>query len=129
MSVDSTVLEAINERLRREKQELAAENAALRQRLADQERQWSEKLVALETQLKKALERIQELERKSARQAAPFRRDSQKKKGNGKPGRKAGFRGTQRQRPPQIDHDIEVPLEIKICPDCVCRLDRQPLTG
>src|SRR5690606_10363052 len=127
MAVDLTVLEAINERLRREKQELAAENLGLRNRLAEIEQKWAAKAAELEAQLKDAWKRIEQFERKSARQAAPFRRDKDKKKGNGKPGRKPGFRGAQRPRPPQIDQEIEAPLEIRVCPDCECRLERRPL--
>lgn len=127
MGVDATVLEAINERLRREKQELAAENVGLRQRLADTEQKWAAQVAELEAQLQRALKRIEELERIKARQAAPFRRH--KKGGNGKPGRKPGGRGARRKRPPVIDREINAPLEITQCPQCQCPLDeRQPLT-
>jgi transposase len=73
-----------------------------------------------------ALKRIEELERSSHRQAAPFRR--KKRGGQGLPGRKPGFRGTYRRCPPHIDQEIEVPLEMKTCPDCQSPLDRRPLS-
>jgi hypothetical protein len=80
----------------------------------------------LQAALGKAEKRIEELERTTARQAAPFRRPE--KVANPKPqGRKKGHPGARRRQPRQIDHDIEVPLEA--CPKCHCPLDeRRPLT-
>lgn len=115
MALDEPVLEAIYERKVRENQRLKEENAQLKSELAQ-----------LRAELAKALKRLEELERTNARQTAPFRR--RKKSGDGRPGRKPGFRGTQRPRPPQIDHEIEVPLD-PTCPQCQCPLDElRPLT-
>lgn len=86
--------------LRAENSRLAAENAQLRQRLAD------------------ALARIEELERASARQAAPFRREPRSKVPEGerkRPGRKPGHPGAYRSRP-RADVEVEVPLAA--CPQC-----------
>ena len=114
--MDDAVASAVLRRQLRENQRLTAENAQLRERVAQ-----------LEASLATALKRIEELERTTARQAAPFRRNQ--KGGDGKPGRKPGGRGTQRQRPQVIDREIDVPLEITHCPQCECPLDeRQPLT-
>jgi hypothetical protein len=115
MALDESVANALLQRQLQKNQQLAAENAQLR-----------EQVIRLQADLAKASKRIEELERTKARQTAPFRRRN--KQGNGKPGRKPGFRGTQRQRPPQIDQEIDVPLEIKTCPDCQCRLEQRPLT-
>lgn len=139
MGRQDSVLKAIHERLRHENRELEAENRALQAQLAELlqlREQWDQVLetvrqlraenAALQASLTKAQQRIEELERTKARQAAPFRR--RKRKGDGKPGRKPGFRGTQRQLPAQIDHDINVPLDPN-CPRCSCPLDRPlPLT-
>lgn len=97
---------------------LRAENAALREQLQ----------VARE-ELRKALERIAELEQAAARQAAPFRRREEKKippEHRKRPGRKPGHPGAMRAWPRTIDAEIEAPLP----PHCDCggRLgDRQPL--
>lgn len=74
-------------------------------------------------------DRIEELERETARQAAPFRREENKKippEQHKRAGRKKGHRGVRRQAPPQIDERIEVPLTE--CPQCHGKLDdRTPL--
>lgn len=74
-------------------------------------------------------DRIAELERAQARQAAPFRRESKKKVPQSKkkkPGRKPGHPGARRQVPKAIDHEVEVPLPC--CPDCGGQIqDRFPL--
>jgi transposase len=73
----------------------------------------------LRRELEAAYRRIAELERAAARQAAPFRRREEKKvpaNEKKRPGRKPGHRGVCRARPPQIDREIEVPLEE--CPHC-----------
>lgn len=64
-------------------------------------------------------ERIEELERVAARQAAPFRRREKKKVPPEKkkcPGREAGHRGACRARPEQVDEQIVMPLDA--CPNC-----------
>lgn len=70
-------------------------------------------------------QKIRRLEQEVARQAAPFRRTDEQKvplAEHKKPGRPAGHRGQARARPPQIDHEIDVPLTA--CPHC-----QGPLTG
>jgi transposase len=145
--MDEAVANVLLRRQLRENQRLAAENTELQarwaeltvrfeeslqlvadaQRLATEVQRLTQENTELKTSLAAALERIEELQRIKARQAAPFRRD--KKGGDGKPGRKPGGRGTQRQRPPVIDREINVPLEATKCPKCECPLDeRQPLT-
>lgn len=104
-------LQQIVDELQREVEALRAENARLR------------------AQLEAAQQRISELERAAARQAAPFRRaeskkvpDVQKKR----PGQKPGHSGAFRRRPPQIDQEIDVPLDA--CPHCGGPVtDRLPL--
>jgi hypothetical protein len=82
----------------------------------------------LRAALDKTQARVDELERASKRQAAPFRRLEKEKAAQPKrSGRPAGHPGAHRLRPPQIDHEVNVPLEH--CPHCACPLDDQrPLT-
>ena len=129
MGADRAVLEAINKRQNREIRDLTAANLELREQVKTLQAAAAEsatQLAELRAQLAQALKRVEELERSSHRQAAPFRR--QRRGGTGQPGRKPGFRGTYRPRPPQIDQEIEVPLAIKTCPDCQAHLERRPLT-
>lgn len=83
----------------------------------------------LRRQLAAALERIAELERMVARQAAPFRRREAKKvppEEKKLPGRKPGHRGSYRPTPDHVDQQIDVPLEK--CPHCQGELqDCRPL--
>jgi hypothetical protein len=124
--VDSADWSEAVERLRRELQELAEAHARLGQEKSGLERENAK----LKEQLEQAQERIAELERTVARQAAPFRRREslkvaeQEKK---RPGRPAGHRGVRRPRPPHIDYEVEVPLAA--CPQCGGEVhDRAPLT-
>lgn len=67
----------------------------------------------LRHELRAAQERIAQLEQVTARQAAPFRRDEQKKippEQQKRPGRKPGHPGAMRARPPQIDVEIDAAL-------------------
>ncbi len=84
----------------------------------------------LERELRAAQERIAQLEQATARQAAPFRRDEQKKippEQQKRPGRKPGHPGAMRARPQQIDAEIEAPLP-PCCEKCGGHLgDRRPL--
>ena len=85
---------ALIEELRRQNASLREENARLR-------------------------ERIEELERVAARQAAPFRRREKKKvppEQKKRPGRKGGHYGVSRARPAHVDERIDVPLDA--CPRC-----------
>jgi len=104
---------------------LLAENARLRRELdkaLDRIRSLEEINAGLEA-------RLADSERKSARQAAPFRRDKDKKVPTDKkkrPGRKKGHRGSSRKVPDHIDREVEVPLPC--CPGCGgAVLDRVPL--
>jgi hypothetical protein len=83
-------------------------------------------IAELRTQLAAALEanrllqeRLDQLERTSARQAAPFRRRESKKVPPGSkkgPGRPPGHPGSRRVVPTHVDEHIDVPL--MACPDC-----------
>jgi transposase len=99
---------------------LRSENAALRAQLVAFREvpavpDATAKIAALQGDLKQALQRIEELQRANARQAAPFRRrpNSGPKK---KPGRKPGHPGTCRRPPQNIHFEFEVPLHD--CPIC-----------
>jgi transposase len=112
------------ERLRREKEELAAINARLVAEKLELERENTK----LKEELEQAQERIDELERTAARQAAPFRRREALKVAEPKrPGRPAGHRGVRRERPRHVDQVVESPLTA--CPHCGGVVhDRAPLT-
>jgi transposase len=92
----------------------------------ERQQQQIEELLAENRRLR---ERVEELEREVARQAAPFRREEARKVPPGqqkRPGRKEGHRGSRRPAPRQIDERIEVPLPE--CPQCGGKLtDRSPL--
>ncbi len=115
--------EAID-RLRQEKEELAAINA----RLAAEKLGLEKENAKLKEDLERARERIDELERTAARQAAPFRRREALKVAEPKrPGRPTGHRGMRRDRPRHVDHIVEAPLPA--CPHCGGAVhDRAPLT-
>lgn len=72
---------------------------------------------------------IGELERTSARQAAPFRRREAKKlpsQAKKRPGRKPGHPGSYRPVPDHVDQEVVVPLSC--CPQCGGEVeDRSPL--
>lgn len=95
------------------------ENAALAAEVADLKRRVAELTAALEDACRAA-----------ARQAAPFRREEQRKVPPGekkRPGRKPGHRGTSRPLPEVVDDEIEEPLPC--CPQCGGPVsDRRPLT-
>jgi transposase len=92
------------------------------QRIADLEAQLgaaNARVQTLEQELKRAMERLGELERSAHRQAGPFRRDPSGKippEQHKRPGRKPGHQGFFRSVPPQVDEQIDVPLER--CPRC-----------
>jgi len=76
----------------------------------------NEQLLQLVKQLQ---ERVEELERATARQAAPFRRQNKDRKPPDQhqtPGRKPGHPPAHRPEPPQIDDHVEVRLTG--CPHC-----------
>ena len=112
------------DRLRRDKEELAEVNA----RLAAEKFGLEREVAKLKKELEKAQERIDELQRTAARQAAPFRRREALKVAEKKrPGRPAGHRGVRRPRPMHVDHVVDQPLVA--CPRCGGAVhDRAPLT-
>ena len=82
---------------------------------------------SLREQLKKLQEQLDEQQRHRKRQAAPFRRSKKTEAAaadapsqRNKPGRKPGHEPAQRARPEQVDHTIDVPVDV--CPDCRVRL-------
>ena len=78
-----------------------------------------EKLALAEARATLAEARVAELEQIATRQAAPFRREPRRLIDPGKkkrPGRKPGHEGFFRQMPPEIDEEVDVPLER--CPKC-----------
>jgi hypothetical protein len=92
-------------------QQLEAENRSLRQRL--------DELEPLKELVATLQQRIEELERAAARQAAPFRRRDKSKKPPDQhkpPGRPKGHPPAFRPPPPQVDEDIEKRLDQ--CPEC-----------
>jgi transposase len=77
------------------------------------------KVRSLETENRDLRDRLQEAERKSARQAAPFRRRDSKKvleENKKRPGRPKGHPGSHREVPQQIDEHLTV--ELSGCPEC-----------
>jgi len=93
------------EELATENEQLRAENATLKQRLAE-----LEALVkALQAQLEAAL-------RAGKRQAAPFSKGAPKA-GPKTPGRKAGHPAAQRPKPQRVDRVVEAALPAR-CPSC-----------
>jgi transposase len=115
-----------------DEQSAAFEIARLRKELsAAQERigVLEGQLASLEQQLSAALAALAEAQRTAARQAAPYRRDENKKVPKGektRPGRKPGHRGAYRQIPEFVDQEIESPLPC--CPHCQGEVsDRAPL--
>jgi len=122
--VDSLGWSEAVEGLRRENEALAEINA----RLAAEKLGLEQENVRLKEALEKAQERIDELERTAARQAAPFRRREALKVAEPKrPGRPTGHRGVRRERPRYVDQVVEAPLTA--CPHCGGAVqDRAPLT-
>jgi transposase len=93
-------------------------------RQAEAIEKFGKRIEQLEQQLKDLNDRndglsgkVQELERKAARQAAPFRIEDRQRVANPKkPGRREGHPGTSRNLPDHVDEEIMVPL--KTCPQC-----------
>ena len=74
--------------------------------------------------IRKLHDRVEELERAAARQAAPFRRKDKDRKPPGehkKPGRKPGHPPARREEPPEIDDHVEMRLDG--CPHCGGQVD------
>ena len=77
------------------------------------------KVRALEAENRGLRDRLDEAQRKAARQAAPFRRRETKKVPDGqkkRPGRPKGHKGSYRTLPAWYDEHVEVPLTA--CPGC-----------
>lgn len=83
---------------------LGQENAALKARLAE-----------IERQLADLRHRLDEQQRQEHRQATPFRRRRHKRHPK-RPGRAKGHAVAQRAWPEHVDHVVEVPLAV--CPQC-----------
>lgn len=81
-----------------------------------------------QAQIQQQEAQLEELQRQTHRQAAPFRRPETERNAHpARPGRKAGHVGFYRPKPEQVDEQIRVNLER--CPHCqgpVC--DKQSLT-
>ena len=89
--------------------------ATLLRRIAELEQTVS----TLQTENRLLREQLEQQQRSSARQAAPFRRRDSKKVSEDKkkrPGRKPGHPGSHRPVPEHIDQEIEQPLDG--CPQC-----------
>lgn len=117
-----------NARLRAENAELRAENAELRAALDLVQRKFlevSDLLVQVQEenrQLKQRVlhleEQLQQSQRASKRQAAPFRRNSRiPESEHKKPGRKEGHPPAWRPKP-EADAVVDVPLSNQYCPRC-----------
>ena len=73
----------------------------------------------LEQENRQLREELEKAQRQMARQAAPFRREEQKKippEKHKRPGQKPGHPGSYRKEPDHIDQTIELPLDN--CPKC-----------
>lgn len=87
-------------------EELAAENAYLRKRVAE-----------LEAVVEALRAQIEELHRSGKRQAAPFSKGKPKKNPK-RPGRKKGHPPAHRSIPEKVDHIEPVDLSSNECPEC-----------
>ena len=106
--------------LRPNYEELAAENTALRQRVAELEQrnaQLQARLGELEAALKTALGQLEAARRAGKRQAAPFSKGPPKENPQ-RPGQKVGHPPAHREKPAQIDRTLEVKLAHAICLRC-----------
>lgn len=116
---------AVIGQLTEETERLAAENAALRQQLAEvsvvagqggeTEVSLRQRIAELERQVAELKAQLEQARRAGKRQAAPFRR--RKRKDNPKrPGRKPGHPPAHRPIPDHVDAEVDVPLGA--CPHC-----------
>jgi transposase len=103
---------AENERLAHENKRLGAENEQLRDENAALKKQHAK----LETVVAELQARLEEIERASKRQAAPFSKGKPKPEPK-KPGRKPGHVAAQRARPRRVDETLEAALSAR-CPAC-----------
>jgi hypothetical protein len=82
------------------------------------------RILRLEAENQLLRTQLEEAQRATARQAAPFRRPDTRKippEQHKRPGRKPGHPGVFRQAPEHIDERVEVPLDA--CPRCGRRID------
>lgn len=103
--------------------ELLEENARLKKRVAELERQ----VERLTGQIAQLLRLVEKLRGEGKRQAAPFRKQDQPGADPKKPGRKSGKRHgphAHRSLPPRIDEVYQAPLPAK-CPHCHARRLKQ----
>ncbi len=92
--------------------ELLAENALLRRRVAE-----------LESVVEELRHQLEELRRSNKRQAAPFSKGAPKE--NPKPpGRKPGHPPSFRMIPQRVDRIEDVPLPFTVCPECGGRIEQ-----
>jgi hypothetical protein len=93
--------------------------AAIIEELRTQNKRLSERIEQLEQENRQLREQLGQAQGAAMRQAAPFRRDEQRKippEQQKPPGRKPGHPGSCREVPQHIDETAEVPLEK--CPNC-----------
>lgn len=113
------------ERLTQDNERLAAENATLKQQVAelnliaghdgDTEASLRQRVVELERQVAELTAQLEQARREARRQAAPFRRDKGKKNPR-RPGRKRGHVGARRAVPDHVDETRQTVLQG--CPEC-----------
>ena len=117
-------LERENQTLREENETLRRKNRVLRRKyetVQDEKQSLREQLDASHRRIRRLEDKVEELQRTSCRQAAPFRRKKKDKKASsggsgGSPGRKPGHEPAWRQEPERVDEEKVVPLER--CPHC-----------
>lgn len=118
-------------RLTEDNERLAAENAALKQQVAELslvaghdgegEASLRQRVAELERQVKELTAQLEQARREARRQAAPFRRGKGKQAPR-KPGRKRGHVGARRAVPDHVDETRRTVLQG--CPECGGHLKR-----
>ena len=97
--------------------ELILQQANLIEELQKKNEELQEQIRDINDKNNRLEKRVEEAEKKAARQAAPFRLPEKKRQANPKqPGRKPGHRGCFRPKPQDVDEHIYVPLPC--CPKC-----------
>lgn len=90
------------------------------EQLQEENRRLQERIEQLENENRRLREQLEQAQAAAARQAAPFRRDENKKippEQHKPPGQKPGHPGCCRREPDHIDETIEMPLDN--CPKCL----------
>jgi hypothetical protein len=93
---------------------LEEEFAAARARWAEERAALLAEIARLEAENRRLREKLAEVERAGARQAAPFRRNPKKRipaPQQKKPGRQPGHAGANRPVPDHLDEQVEVPRQ------------------